>query len=105
MLYAKRDEVLADTPSYSQELVNIACRNKGREYNRAVARLIMNELLDDKLSGDAATEFLGYANVVVFMDEGMFASTAGYLETLVVSDALADVKTWLVETLRKADSV
>lgn len=105
MKYANHDTVINNMSDYDQSVIDIACRYKAREYNRHIAKLIINELLDDKLSDENATEFMQYANILTYMNEGMFTSTIAYLESITVSDSLENVKTWLITSLQEANSI
>ena len=65
---------------------------------------MIDELLQ-KMSDEDATEFLSYANLLVFIDHGMFSSTVNYLKTLTFTGTLENIRLWLIEILSASDSV
>jgi len=104
MEFNNRNTVFNNPSSYSNEVYTIACNYSGRDYNRQLGKLIIDELLD-KMSSTDATEFISYANVLVFIMNGMFYSSAKYLDNITVSSSLQTTLTWLKTTLTNSDSI
>ena len=104
MEFNNKSTVLNNPSVYSNEVYTIACNYSGRDYNRHIGKLIISELLL-KMSDEDATEFLSYANLLVFIDHGMFSSTVNYLKTLTFTGTLENIRLWLIEILSASDSV
>lgn len=104
MEFNNKTTVLNNPSVYSNEVYTIACNYSGRDYNRQLGKLIIDELLD-KMSDEDATEFITYSNVLVFIMNGMFYSSAKYLSSITVSTSLQTTLTWLATTLTNSDSI
>ena len=104
MEFNNRSTVLNNPSVYSNEVYTIACNYSGRDYNRQIGKFVIDELLQ-KMSDEDATEFLSYANLLVFIDHGMFSSTVNYLKTLTFTGTLENIRLWLIEILSASDSV
>jgi hypothetical protein len=104
MEFNNKSTVLNNPSVYSNEVYTIACNYSGRDYNRHIGKFVINELLQ-KMSDEDATEFLSYANLLVFIDHGMFSSTVNYLKTLTFTGTLENIRLWLIEILSASDSV
>ena len=104
MEFNNKSTVLNNPSVYSNEVYTIACNYSGRDYNRHIGKFVIDELLQ-KMSDEDATEFLSYANLLVFIDHGMFSSTVNYLKTVSFSGSLENIRLWLIEVLSRSDSV
>lgn len=104
MEFNNRSTVLNNHSVYSNEVYTIACNYSGRDYNSHIGKFVIDELLQ-KMSDEDATEFLSYANLLVFIDHGMFSSTVNYLKTLTFTGTLENIRLWLIEILSASDSV
>ena len=104
MEFNNRSTVLNNPSVYSNEVYTIACNYSGRDYNSHIGKFVIDELLQ-KMSDEDATEFLSYANLLVFIDHGMFSSTVNYLKTLTFTGTLENIRLWLIEILSASDSV
>ena len=104
MEFNNRNTVLNNPSSYTNEVYTIACNYSGRDYNLHIGKFVIDELLQ-KMSDEDATEFLSYANLLVFIDHGMFSSTVNYLKTLTFTGTLENIRLWLIEILSASDSV
>jgi hypothetical protein len=104
MEFNNKSTVLNNPSVYSNEVYTIACNYSGRDYNRHIGKFVIDELLQ-KMSDEDAAEFLSYANLLVFIDHGMFSSTVNYLKTLTFTGTLENIRLWLIEILSASDSV
>ena len=104
MKFNNKSTVLNNPSSYTNEVYTIACNYSGRDYNSHIGKFVIDELLQ-KMSDEDATEFLSYANLLVFIDHGMFSSTVNYLKTLTFTGTLENIRLWLIEILSASDSV
>ena len=104
MEFNNKSTVLNNPSVYSNEVYTIACNYSGRDYNLHIGKFVIDELLQ-KMSDEDATEFLSYANLLVFIDHGMFSSTVNYLKTLTFTGTLENIRLWLIEILSASDSV
>ena len=104
MEFNNKSTVLNNPSVYSNEVYTIACNYSGRDYNSHIGKFVIDELLQ-KMSDEDATEFLSYANLLVFIDHGMFSSTVNYLNTLTFTGTLENIRLWLIEILSASDSV
>lgn len=104
MEFNNKSTVLNNPSVYSNEVYTIACNYSGRDYNSHIGKFVIDELLQ-KMSDEDATEFLSYANLLVFIDHGMFSSTVNYLKTLTFTGTLENIRLWLIEILSASDSV
>lgn len=105
MEFNNKSTVLNNPSSYTNEVYTIACNYSGRDYNSHIGKFVIDELLQ-KMSDEDATEFLSYANLLVFIDHGMFFSTSEYLKSMTfTSSSLEEIRLWLITVLTQSDSV
>ena len=91
------------TSPEARALYSEASRHSGREYNRAVAGAIVDDLLQ-ALDDQQSLDFLPHIPVVLpLIQSGMFYTAAEYLKTVSVSNGLEPIREELINCLNNAD--
>lgn len=108
MVYSKDALSKAIMSRKAKEILSSGNAFTGRQWNRHVAGYILDDFLD-MMKQEDALEFIQYANVLAFIQSGMFDTSARYLETVILplltSESLKEKTNLLIHILEESDDV